>query len=979
MADDFTLKISIPKADDKAFNASLNKILAKLAQVDKQIKKVDASAAKLGSKTGRGATGSASRGSTSRAVAPVIIPPSIPKTVSATGKKAVETNKKLKDLSRTAGALGSIFGGSAGRLGAFSSGLSGIVSAAGKLNKTLLITAAVVVGLTIVVVKSIKAFSEFEASLGGVSRVANLSASEAERFGESALGIASEMPVTTQEVFKFADALANAGLRGKDLDQATRSFSKLGSVIKGLDTAKVQDILRLRQLSGTEESIDILNSKLLKLSQTVVATATQITKASAQIAQAFAGTGAGLDEILAIGATVAGLTKNSQRLSTSLGKVRQALSAINGVPDDKLKSILDTLQTGAQLTTDEFRELVAAEGGVTRAFDLILNKSTDLRNALDGLGLSAKSTGNTLVRSFAKQAELLEKARLAVRGTTDSGILNQQAAQRAEEFSAKVTLLGNAFGELGVRLGSIAAIVVGPILTGFTGIINVLSTVASAVQGVIGTFGDLLSVGGDVLSFLSRVSGLTSFAEGVFGNPKKEAAEVEKETKASLARLNKAFRAESKKLGDIRLVDQKPFNADFIKIIGVARQRLIETGIEASKVQDLLSDLEGLNPVKLAVPALERMAKLSDEIAQNLKRVADFGIEIGKELANVQFEISLVGLDDIDQAIERITKKAEESTVKLNFDFESGEKQVFDAASKVIGLSPQVLQEDIGHSLDAAEVLLSSIEAMRRTDGANSALVDEAINLVNIYKTAENALDGINTKRQELIKLTTDKATAQANKNAFDTLKSISEINMSPLQKAFSDLGEVINTIFQSDKLGFAKTLEAQEKVALAFAVAGKSVNDDITQLQNKLDNIDLKGLDKGLAEITQKTAKALSEATLPDIAREQADSAILEKEAQLKNDILRRDRLQRLNLIKLDEQAQERKLLKERDQIANTQAAGVASITDAGSAVESVNQTQRTNELQEELLIVNEQQLAELKKQTAKLEKKLVAVPPAR
>ena len=67
-----------------------------------------------------------------------------------------------------------------------------------------------------------------------------------------------------------------------------------------------------------------------------------------------------------------------------------------------------------------------------------------------------------------------------------------------------------------------------------------------------------------------------------------------------------------------------------------------------------------------------------------------------------------------------------------------------------------------------------------------------------------------------------------------------------------------------------------------------------------------------------------------------------------------------------------------DRENILSTQASSVASVTDAGSALESVNQIQRDAELQDELLEVNELQLRELVKQTKKATEKVV-FPTAR
>ena len=979
MADDLTLKITIPKADDKAFIRALDKMLSKLDQVQKKIKKVDKASESLGSKTGKGAAAgggaAASASQASAAAARIPATPAVPIVpVIPTG-----TDKKISKLGTAISTVGSAAGGTAGRVASLTGRIATFAAGAGGAALQVGLLVAALAALVVITFKSVKAFSEFEASLGNVARVANLSDEAVEKFGADVLKLSTELPVSTREIFKFADALANAGLVGEELNVATEEFTKLNSVIKNLDTGKVQDILRFRQLTGSAQAIGEVNDNFLKLSQSVVATTTQIVKSSSQIATAFVGTGAAAEEIQALGAVVAGLRKNTQRTATSLGKVRQAIAALNSVPDEKIQSIIDTLEDPS-IDVASFRALAAEVGGVSKVFDLITKKTTDLTGVLDTLGLSASSVGNAQVRAVVAQGELIDKATAAIEKGNAIGTVDEQAEKKLQEFGSQVTILANQFSGLFVRIGAVVADFLKPFVTLLASAIGFINKIFDGFKAL----SDLIpDVGKNIIGFLiapwTTAARIGAEVINDLSTSSAKAAEeaLEATTKNSALRISglvSSAEAELDKLKDIRLLDEGSFNTAVKANIILLKNDMAKAGRSAAEIEKAVAAASTTFAKEFA-PELAQAAKNSDTIAQNLVNAQKQLAKIASQQEKFDLELNLEesALKGVERTIAKIGQDTKITLGKETFDFSRAEAGIEDALLSITGAS----------SFDPTKIesTIERLENLRKSTGnvARSQSILDLIKLVETFDSKQSAVQAIKDLGQTKINIAISKDFNKAFDEGVKKAQELRDIDLTPLEQQFEKLKKIIGGTFASENIKSQNVLNAQADIAKTLATNFKSTSNEVVALQNKINDFNLSDFSKNINQIARNTQSALNEVTLSPEQRENATDDIIKKEEQSRKKILQLDRLQRLNLINEEFKKRKEIIQADREAILNTQAESVSAVTDAGSAVEAVNQAQRDEELQEELLTVNQQQLRQLKLLAAKAKTRTVVFPPAR
>ncbi len=968
MADDLTLKVSIPKADDKAFLASLNRTLQKLEEVDRTIKRVDKSARGLGK--GVGSLGGSSRGGKAGAQAQQSQAPPVPRPAPRAPK-----NNRSSLGGRGASIAGQALGGNLGRIGAEVGQVAALASSFGKLG-LIVGGVAIAVGLLVLgVVKAVKAFTEFEESLGAVARVAQLSEKETIAFGQSVLQISSDLPITTQKIFQFADALANAGLRGSELDQATESFARMGTVVRGLDTSKIQDILRLRELAGLGATFDEVNDKIVRLGQSVTATVPQIVKASAQAAAALAGTGASLDDTLSIGAAVAGQTKRTQRLITSIGKVRQSLASLNTVPDDKLQAILGTLRQTSQISTQAFRDLAAGPEGARKSFEFLLANSTDLRTSLDALGLTANSVGNTLVRSFAKNGKTLEKAQKAIADGAAAGTVEDQAKARLKEFGAQATILGNRFSALFIKIGGGIASFLTPFLSALN---TMLAGINSFADGVASAF-DLIpdsvkTVVGGILFPLRLVADAFNFIfGGMSDKAEEELKRINKAASDNIGSIVTNTQKQVDKLGDVRLIDFDSLKAGFAATKVLLRASLEEAGKTPEEIKKAIAGL--VDPAKAFEAQLAQAARTSDIIAQNLSTVNNEIKGITSEIAKADFELELDDLDPLEKALARIANNTKIKLDEKNFDFDRAGKGITKSLLGLSGSSKTIEPFDTKNLTDFDNTIARLRDIQEGPDAKKSAVALDLINLIETFKGNQDVINQINNlgkKRQEL-----------AIKKEFDdTLETVDKIfdvlnnnDLTPLQKQIKDLGKTLDKTFATDKLKRAAALLGRLKINETLQGTINSIGKDIKKLgidirQSKLSDFG-KGIDNAVRQF-QETIKN-------DIAKPEFGVSLSADSLRRNEEIKAAAEKRRDLAIQKTLETARQGLLKDRSQIRETEAPAVDAVTDVGSAIEAVNQAQRTNDLQEALLEVNTAQLNKLTTIAKDAKAKSVIFPPAR
>ena len=608
---DFSLKIDIPKPNDTAFQAGFKDILRTLSITEKKLKNID----RLIKKTGSG-VGSVGRGRGGRGGG------------GGRGRRRATGNN-------------SAFGeGNSGRLPSVlrAAGVGGeLAVAAGAINPV----SAAVIALTVAIKGSINVASQFEKSLGEISRVARFTGEEMRNFGEDVASLSTRLPVGTAQIFKLASAGANAGLGGRQLSVFTAEMAKLATILPNISETQVRGILRLGTLTGFPiERIGELNGMLVRLQQNTKATLPELIKLSQRIAQDAGIFGISTKEVGTLAASIADLGLPPERASTAIGRLTGKLKNLDALGRPAVQRLVNTFKT--PIDVDKFLDL--AKNDPVKAMELIGEESVNLMASLNALQITGKQAtlGTALLRNLERYKEIKANTELG------DGIIDDQVTSRLKEFSAQWDIFVNKLQDGLRQVGAFFTSILTPMLKFFNTLDEKIEAAKRALDGL-ATF---------LLTF--NIDLAVEAANG--GLPQDNRVKLINKLTKDMG----ALRSEAKRLraefGDTPAVIQWIKELD--EEAGPILEKFSENFRKAGGSEEQLAKIMKNNLAPGVVAGLEAMSRKSrdfyDAIASGAQKAVQQLSNIAKATADTQFQIDIFDLDESEKRIREIARNAQQ-------------------------------------------------------------------------------------------------------------------------------------------------------------------------------------------------------------------------------------------------------------------------------------------------------------------------------
>ena len=459
------IKIVIPKPKVKPAVTEVERFIKVLGKLEDRLSRVDKAVDKTGKKTGKLKLPEGGRGSRGRG-------PRL-----GSGPSGQNPGR---------GFLGGGTSGGAANI-ARAGGIGGPAAVALGQSTAL---ASSLIALTATLVKAISLTSKFEEAMGEISRVSGLAGQDLKDFGTTVEDLASDLPVTTAQIFKLASAGANAGLSAEGLESFTRQMAKLAVILPSISDEQVRGILRVASLTDFPvERIGELNGALLNLQQTTKATLPQLIKLSQRVSQDVGLFGASTKEVTGLAATIADLGLQPERASTAIGRMTAQIKNLSSVGSKGVKRITDTFRD--QTKAVGFLDLAMREP--IKAIQLLSQESTDFGVVLDTIGISSGSKAGVINQNLLKNGDRW----LAIQkeAKANGGLVDEQAASKMEELSSQWQIFLNKLDESAKTFGDKLSPAIVDTLKNFSFLIDKLTELGTSLFGAeenVGSFFDTL-------------------------------------------------------------------------------------------------------------------------------------------------------------------------------------------------------------------------------------------------------------------------------------------------------------------------------------------------------------------------------------------------------------------------------------------------------------------------------------------------------
>lgn len=490
---------------------------------------------------------------------------------------------------------------------------------------------AVVLGAVVSFKAAISGAIEFEAAFANVRKVVDGTPEQLERLRKDILEMTKTLPLTAKELTEIAAAGGQLGVTIPDMQKFVELAAKMSTAF-GISPGEAADAIALIQnIYGLSiEQIERLGDAINHLGNNTNATERDILNVMNRIGGMAKNMGIAAKDAAGLAGAMLSLGKAPQVASTALNALLMKLQTIPAA-DKKAKDAFASLG----LSVNKF----AAEMNANpiAAITKFLNKLRELdagtrtmtltsifgREYADDIGL--------LVENVDKLKESLGLAN----AEASKGSLNKEFGERAKTTQANLTLLGNAFANMGITLGSI-------FLPAITRAAQALSSVINYIAELIGQFpkitAALTAIAGLFLGWLAY-SGLVKTLTAAFTG-----------LSAALGMTTTAATA----LGLVV--------ARFLGLIGLF---VVAVQAGGAAMEWFLNKFGGLDKLERETKALERSVKVHQEFNKVIKQLDSAG---ATRFADAIRQIKQQALDSDGDYTELLNKAKEYAAEALRLE-----------------------------------------------------------------------------------------------------------------------------------------------------------------------------------------------------------------------------------------------------------------------------------------------------------------------
>jgi TP901 family phage tail tape measure protein len=361
----------------------------------------------------------------------------------------------------------------------------------------------------------IKSTTEYETAFTAVERTTNLSGEAAKVLKKQLMDLATQIPLTFQDIAGITTLGAQMGVANSDLTAFTKNVAEF-STVSGISTEEVaKSFGTIGNLLGiTAADYNKFGSSIAAVGNKSAATETQILSMVKKISGISVSAGFSTKDIIGLSAALASLGVAPQRAAGALTRTFQEINRATAAGGKQLQDFATVMnmsagEAGKLAQTDMsgfFNKFVSSLKGMNPA---------QITKTFDALKLSGSETVDVLSRLSQSFGIVTQYQTLAGTAYADGTFLADAYAKKVDDIASKFAILQNAVSNFSVVLGSSFSPIIGSVLDALKNIvIGFTDMMANPAIAWIGQA--VLVIGGLGAALFATISALAMFTAGSF-------------------------------------------------------------------------------------------------------------------------------------------------------------------------------------------------------------------------------------------------------------------------------------------------------------------------------------------------------------------------------------------------------------------------------------------------------------------------------
>lgn len=300
-----------------------------------------------------------------------------------------------------------------------------------------------------------KASIDFESAFAGVRKTVDASESEFATLRQGIRDMAKELPASTTEISKVAEAAGQLGIKKENILSFTRTMIDLGETTNLTSDEAATALARLANVMGTSQAnFDRLGSTVVDLGNKGASTEAEIVHLGQRLASAGKIVGLAEHEVLAFAEALSSVGIEAEAGGTAFSKVFTELANAASKGGKELKGFAQV----AGQSTASFQKLFKADPSeaiirFVEGLGRIKKEGGNVFKVLDDLGIKEIRMRNALLSAANAGGLMRQSLKTGAAAWKENTALTEEARKRYETTAAKLKVLRNKIQDLAISIG----------------------------------------------------------------------------------------------------------------------------------------------------------------------------------------------------------------------------------------------------------------------------------------------------------------------------------------------------------------------------------------------------------------------------------------------------------------------------------------------------------------------------------------------
>lgn len=300
-----------------------------------------------------------------------------------------------------------------------------------------------------------KLASDFESAFAGVEKTFSGTDEQLADLRQGIRDMAKEIPASTTEISKVAEAAGQLGIKAENIEDFTRTMIDLGEATNLTSDQAATEFARFANIVGmSQDDFDRLGSSVVALGNSMATTEAEISTMAMRLAAQGSQVGMTEAQIMALAATMSSLGIEAEAGGTAMTTV---LKKIQGAVDEGGAS-LETFASAAGVSAETFKE--AWEKDAIVGLDMLIKglsessgEGENLTTILEDLGITGVREADTMLRLAGASDLLTDAVKTSSTAWEENTALSKEAETRYATTESQLKILMNRIKDIGITLG----------------------------------------------------------------------------------------------------------------------------------------------------------------------------------------------------------------------------------------------------------------------------------------------------------------------------------------------------------------------------------------------------------------------------------------------------------------------------------------------------------------------------------------------